>query len=265
MSVGLDGSTQYLAVLSAPSYDADYTLLGWVYLNAGGPLVGTAAFIVSLTQLVDGANDSLLWDYGSDRLALNSGGGGGGGLVEGTMPFLQAAWYPIAMRRASGTVESYTGASAQALALDASVAGGVGRIASSVIVFGAAVDLTLPLPGRLQSWKVYDRALSLAEMQNALAIIRPTALGNIWAWWSLLHAGDYADLSGHGRDFGAGGASTAESPPLSWGAVIPSVPTPPPKLVLSGTAAAAIGEADVRTGGKTVILTLTRATWAPPA
>lgn len=84
---------------------------------------------------------------------------------------------------------------------------------------------TTDFKGRIAAVKVWDAALSTAEVAQERWTIVPKRMANINLWSPLFLTGK--DLSGNGRDWTENGALTWEDgPPIGWGATpqIPGVP-----------------------------------------
>ena len=77
------------------------------------------------------------------------------------------------------------------------------------------------LNGRIAAIKVWNAALTQAEIQQEIYTIRPNRFADLYGWWPAFPGATerLADYSGNGRTWTAGGTLTDEDPPpVSWGA-----------------------------------------------
>jgi hypothetical protein len=66
--------------------------------------------------------------------------------------------------------------------------------------------------------KIYEAALTLAEMQNEARSIHLQRTANLWGWIHNLSASDISDYSGNGNHPAVGGGTqtTIDGPPIPW-------------------------------------------------
>ena len=255
MSIGLVGGSSFLTRASSPSILADYTAIGLVYLNLSG---GGNQPIVTLSELGIGTGhrDQILWNFGSDTLDLNSvGGTGAPGAVGGGATVTYDGWMKVALRRSGGTLSVWYADVGSALVQQVSAAAGTtGRNDAALIGLGndsggGAI--------RVEAWRVYaGRALTNAEMDAELAFWPNQDTTGQWAGWRLQTAGTYTDVTGNSRPVTATGTPTTEADQSL---------TEPSNIsaAVSGTGASGMTEADVRAGGKTIVIDIIGSTWVP--
>lgn len=180
------------------------TVMAWVYISTDRNAYS------ALWQ--GGSNDYLVLDSSGTQLAYYDGATEptGSNLSTGT-------WYHIAQTCAGDALGN-----AWAIYLNGVLdfSGARGAVAAGTnIVFGND-DATEWLNGRLANIKMFDAALTAAEIQQEMLALRPQRFANLWGWWPLWGAADIADYSGNGRTLTAGGTLTTEDgPPVSYGAL----------------------------------------------
>ena len=214
MAVRFDANADYLRIASGLfDYNAGYTIMAWAY-----PVSNPAAQITLFSVAADGSN--------LDRLRSNSGGTtwsaqsiiAGSSVNTNGSSVSYASWQHWALvRRDASNLDTYLNGT-----LDATSAQSVsGRTAAAQLDLGNTNAASAYFNGRVFAIKIWNAALSAAEIQQEMRTIRPIRLANLWAWVpGRPGAGERAkDYSGNGRSMTEGGTLTDEDAgPISWGA-----------------------------------------------
>ena len=131
--------------------------------------------------------------------------------------------------------------------------------AGSALTSASVTDFTPPTPnqlwlgadafggwwdGRIASVKIWNVALTAAEVERELTQYVPKRTANLLRWHPFVNA-DPTDYSGNGYTLSGGtGATTEDGPPIPWGSAIPLVLLPsssgPAPTAVTGTATTAI-------------------------
>lgn len=215
MAVRFDAANDQLGrTTDLPDYNGVYTWMGHFYLTADTNATGAAMVITN----ADGTSYDFI-GVTSDGTSLVVDGGASGVNVQALS---LGTWYTIAMVRSSDTSligYCYDGATLNSGTDTVDVSA---RGALTSMVTGGALGTYL-WNGRTSCQKLWNRALTSAEILNEARTIRVQDATSLYAWWPMFAgSAEYIkDYSGNGRDFTAGGTLTEEQdPPLSWGAPV---------------------------------------------
>lgn len=240
MSVRFDAGTDGLSrTANVPNYNGTYTAMGWFWLASDRNDACTLFYL--------GTNDILAYDYlYTDVDGVTFSVSASGNVAHGTALAL-TTWYHLALvRESASSLKGYLNG-----VVDCSQATNVGtsRTAVERLDAGALVSLPgiQPLDGRVAGIKVWDTALTLAEIQQEMHTLRPQRYANLNLWSPCFPgSGERTrDYSGNGRTWTEAGTLTDEDPPpVSYGAPTLWVPYAAPV-----TAQLARPRADVSTGG----------------
>lgn len=213
MAVRFDANADYLRLSSGLlDYNSGYTIMCWAY-----PVSNPAAQITLFSVANNGSN--------LDRLRSNSGGTSwssqsivGGTSVNTTGASVSyGSWQHWAMvRRDASNLDTYLNGTLDATS-NQSVSG---RAAAAQLDIGNSNGASTYFNGRVFAIKIWDVALTAAEIAQEMNTVAPRKLANLWGWYPTRPgSGERAkDYSGNGRDFTEGGTLTDEDPPpISWG------------------------------------------------
>ena len=230
MAVRFDASSDGLSSTSAViDHNAAYTVLLWFYLVSDPG--GTRRVIWTANQ-----NTAAWYDY---LYVVNSSGikigieawlNVSGTAVLSSSSISTGTWYCVAVvRESTSSLKLYFGVLGGGLTLQAtntqSVASRSAATREELGAWTTSNSNALGVPGgRIFAYKEWQTNLSLAELNQEAQRIAPVRFANLYRWtpcWPGDRTGDY---SGNGRDWNADGTLTDEdNPPLSWGAMTPSV------------------------------------------
>jgi hypothetical protein len=209
MSVRFDAAGEYLRrTTGLPNIQATYTLMGWYYISVDRDFYGTLAILNNASN----ENDNLTLDADGTTVAIYAANTG---VTGSTLSVGQ--WYHLAMvRESSSVVKLYLNG---VLDLTNTTATGY---------FGATENLYVgDLPGtgqgfngRAAGFKMWDTALTQAEVQAEVYTLRPQRFTNLLSWSPVFPgSGERTrDYSGNGYDWTETGTVTDEDgPPVGWG------------------------------------------------
>lgn len=170
-------------------------------------------------QVDDSRKVSLTLD--SDGTTLRAFDGGlagptGIGLTVGT-------WYAMAAVVNSTTCDLYAGTSPYSLSTSSGAFGPVAGTVNQMLLGNNAFGFYLD--GDLANVKLYNAALSAAEVSAGLIQYVPLRTANLLHWYPLLNV-NLTDFSGNGNSLTAGGTATAfaDGPPIPWTVQPPTQP-----------------------------------------
>jgi hypothetical protein len=177
-------------------------MMGWFYLSVDS---GTWAFFLDLT---DNANLGAYAGVGSDGNTIDlwtNADHAGTALSTGT-------WYHVA-------VVCDAGANGFKLYLN-----GVQDVQTTGVTYTPAAfyigndEIPEPWNGRAAGVKVWNRVLTVAEIQQEMRQYVPVNPASIWGFYPLLsHLDATADYSGNGNTLTVGGTlATEDGPPIPW-------------------------------------------------
>jgi len=201
-------------VLSANS---PYTVMAWIRASSisGAPCIFAAS---AGTYSANGEELYISVSLGN-RLTLYAVNGGTDGFGSPTGTVLSTnTWYHVTIVRESSTsLKSYlNGVFEQTCSVNIA-----SRSASSRMEFGAwSSGNNDPFSGRIQYIKIWNTALTEAEIAQEVYTVAPRKLDSLWGWYPTRPgSGERAkDYSGNGRDWTEGGTLTDDDPPpISWG------------------------------------------------
>jgi len=206
-------------------HSVDVTAVVQEIVNRAGWASGNA--IVFLIDTHEDTTQGEWQDYDSydtasanaPKLSITTAGGGGGGsptIVSGGS-VAAATWLHLAMVRESNTVlKAYlNGALVATHTTDISGRSSVTRQEMG----GQSASNNGPLDGRMAHAKMWDAALSVAEVINEMAVARPVRFANLWNWAPLWDSAFVFDQSGAAHDWStAGSLSTEDGPAVAYGA-----------------------------------------------
>ena len=213
-----DASTDRLLRTSGVlDQNSPYTVMAWIRLAS----ISGAPCVFAISAGTYSANGEELYVSVSlgNRLTLYAVNGGtdGFGSPNGTV-LSTNTWYHVTIVRESSTsLKSYlNGVFEQTCSVNIA-----SRSASSRMEFGAwSSGNNDPFSGRIQYIKIWNTALTAAEIAQEVYTIAPRKLDSLWGWYPTRPgSGERAkDYSGNGRDWTEGGTLTDDDPPpVSWG------------------------------------------------
>jgi hypothetical protein len=184
------------------------TVLGWSYV-----VVDRANF-VNLWVLHNGSEGTPEAGYGSDASGLTFVAYDAGFNTLGSFATTVGTWFRHALVMNGTAWTVYFGNYGSAL----SSASGTRTAISSpgTLVIGATGDW---FNGRHAAYRVYDAALSLAEIESEFEQYQPIRTTNLHRYHPFVNA-ELVDYSGNARTLtaGAGAATTEAGPPIRWDA-----------------------------------------------
>ena len=213
-----DASTDRLLRTSGVlDQNSPYTVMAWIRASS----ISGAPCIFAISAGTYSANGEELYISVSlgNRLTLYAVNGGtdGFGSPNGTA-LSTNTWYHVTIVRESSTsLKSYlNGVFEQTCSVNIA-----SRSASSRMEFGAwSSGNNDPFSGRIQYIKIWNTALTAAEIAQEVYTVAPRKLDSLWGWYPTRPgSGERAkDYSGNGRDWTEGGTLTDDDPPpVSWG------------------------------------------------
>ena len=213
-----DASTDRLLRTSGVlDQNSPYTVMAWIRASS----ISGAPCIFAISAGTYSANGEELYISVSlgNRLTLYAVNGGtdGFGSPNGTV-LSTNTWYHVTIVRESSTsLKSYlNGVFEQTCSVNIA-----SRSASSRMEFGAwSSGNNDPFSGRIQYIKIWNTALTAAEIAQEVYTVAPRKLDSLWGWYPTRPgSGERAkDYSGNGRDWTEGGTLTDDyPPPVSWG------------------------------------------------
>lgn len=219
MAIRFDAATKYLRrTANIPSLTGPYTIMGWVYLvSTGSSGEYRPIWAIGVNGMYP--TDALYFQYdGSNTRVLILVDNSSYDEARSTVTNISTGtWYHLAMVRSSATaIVAYLN--------------GVSEVTGPTITqSGTATQIDIALQpgypdefdGRIDAIKVFDAALTAAEIFQEMHTKRPQRFANINIWSPTFPgSGERArDYSGNGRNWTEGGTLTDEdSPPVSWGA-----------------------------------------------
>lgn len=213
-----DASTDRLLRTSGVlDHNSAYTVMCWIRPSS----ISGAPCIFAVSAGTYSANGEELYISASlgNRLTLYAVNGGTDGFGSPNGSVLSAnTWYHVAIVRESTTsLKSYlNGVYEQTCTVSAA-----SRSASSRMEFGAwSAGNNDPFSGRIHAIKIWNTALTEAEIAQEVYTVAPRKLDSLWGWYPTRPgSGERAkDYSGNGRDWTEGGTLTDDDPPpISWG------------------------------------------------
>lgn len=222
MSVRFDAATDRIERTTAPTIaSTGFTFVAWVYLSADRNENSTMMRLAASGS----TRANLATDVNGETLAYFTTGGS----IVSTTVMAVGNWYKVAI-----SIPSTGGTTATASLYTATAAGatatGTGTVsanndANNVCIGGrGAGDATEWFNGRVAYARMWQAALSKAEVEAEWASAVPVRTANLWADWPLLSASDLTDHSGNGRDLTAGStAVTTEADPPVGSTVTQSI------------------------------------------
>lgn len=233
MAVVISGSNQYTSTSGIPG--SAWTLTAWLRtgtIGASGAAVGLhQSGSVAAHVFLRDTGDLQLIDYGS--YAFN-----------GVNPLAASAdtWYRVAVVAASATNVTFYRAAATGALGSGSVTDFAGPATPTTVYIGDHF-YDEPWLGRIAGVKVWDAALTQAEVEAELAQYVPRRVANLLHFHPFVSA-ESTDYSGGNNSLtGGSGATTADGPPIPWAVISPRLILP---ASVSGTNANA--EAATATG-----------------
>ena len=215
MAIRFDASADRLARTSGVlDYNGTYTWMAWVRYNSD---LNAYGHIFGINRNDAAANYDYIGLNGTGE-ALISLVDVGGALTEETGSNLTAStWYHICAVRASTT--------SLAIYLNGTLSttntrNVTGRSASTRMEIGGFSTSDFDRTDiRVAAVKIWNTALSAAELAQEIYRITPAQFTGLWLWSPLIGSTtDIGDYSGNARDWTAGGTLTVEDgPPVSWG------------------------------------------------
>lgn len=212
MSVRFDASGDSLGRTTNLPPIASFTMMGWFYISVDRAALSTFLAFGPATL----SNYYQAYITGARNFRLYNGPGGN---VAGASTLSVGQWYHIAMT-VSGTGASQFLGYVNGV-LDATHSGQASLTAGKLWV-GNDND-TEWLNGRAAAIKVWDTALTAAEIQQEMHTLRPQRLADLNAYYPVFPGSGerVRDYSGNGRDWTeAGTLADEDPPPVGWGAAI---------------------------------------------
>jgi hypothetical protein len=212
-------TSSYSATTGIPA--GDFTMMCWVQIVADRNNFST---ICSIENAAASASSYLIIETGNDGTTANCYVTGS--TIIGSIAMTVGTWYKVAAS-ASGATTAFYGAAAGS-AMTSLGTGGSGTFTRAQLYMGRN-SFGEPLNGRIANYKLYQRALTLAEVENELAQYVPASVTNLQRWHPLLQA-ETVDYSGNGNALtaDAGTITTEDGPPIPWSSTRPRLVVPPP-------------------------------------
>jgi hypothetical protein len=255
VAVRFDASTeQYTATNGLPGNT--YTLTAWVWPNAVG---GRYQMLYWLTAAGDVFTGIGIRDSPTELQLID----GGSYTFNGVGPLTVSAqtWYRVAAVVSGATVTFYR--SAAGAALGSASVGDFTTPASPTTWHLGDDPYDDWLDGRVAALKVWNAALTAAEVEAELAQYMPRRTANLIRWHPFLRA-ETVDYSGSGNALSGGtGTTTEDGPPIPWAAASPIVVRPASTQTTSGTLVGILPSLSAATSG-TVTADGTLAAALPP-
>jgi len=192
---------------NVPDYNATYTLMGWYkaeFLTAHIP------YILNIQNTAGTQWDAVILQNSMTRVDMDTNAG----ITTGpTLTFVDT-WKHLALVRESSTsAKIYVDGSLQ---VTSTVSVGTSRTAN-LIVAGFSGTAGYQAQGALAAVKIWDRALTAAEVAQEMRTIRPGSLLSINSWFPMLPGRRTIDHI-YARNLTEANYSDADGPPVSWGA-----------------------------------------------
>lgn len=209
MAVRADASGDFLTRTTVLPPIASFTVMGWFYITtrvAWGALIwiGGATYGNAYSWSLDATGNSFsLWNVAADNT---------GAATPATGTWFHGAL--VCDGTGAGNLRTYVnGVLAQSIAGNASAAAG------NIRLLGDIATPSQFFNGRVDNPKVFNVALTAAEILNEMQSIVPSRLANCVGWSPTFPGATerLLDLSGAGVNWTAGGTLTDEDPPpVSW-------------------------------------------------
>ena len=219
MAILYDASGDYLQrTATVIDYNSAYTVCLWAYVTSTSLGTYPAFFSVNINS-GDGTSgyDVLATTENGDYLSVGSQAGET--TDAGGTQFTHGTWVHVAMVRPD--TSNLLGYLNGTLRITGSTSGTGGRAASGSMVVGHFHTTYSQLGGRTFALKMWQEALSAAQIAQEMQTILPRHFSSLWGWWPMLPGSGerVKDYSGSGRDWTENGTlSDADHPPMSWGA-----------------------------------------------
>lgn len=218
MAVRFDTGTDRLQKTSGViNYNAAYTWMAWVYHTTLPAAYGTHFIVQSAAGGANSADYFQVDSQGTHHFEWGLSIANSFTSRTTTATVSTGTWYHVALVRASATsLQGYVNGAADGAAITVDISARASVSREDMGAYGASSD---PLNGRIAYCKMFNRALSAAEVLNEMRAIRPVHPSSVWAFYPLWPNARARDYSGNGRDWTEAGTLTDEDPPpISWGA-----------------------------------------------
>jgi len=220
MAVRFDLETDaYERALSLPG--TTYTYTCWFYISA---------YRSFWSGIIDVGSGAPFWQYfGIDASNTNIIFAWNGATHINVAPSASGVWFRGAVVRSGTALTAYAGQVQNALS-DSN--GGITGLTPGKLSIGRSVNNGEWFNGRVAAFKMWDAALTLAEIENELAQYQPRRTTNLLRFHPFINT-ELTDYSGGGYNLTAGSTSTAieDGPPIPCS-------RSRPRLIVPGTAAA---------------------------
>lgn len=257
MAIRFDNPDDSIKVVAVPSFSS-FTVCYWLLLVTGSG--GTQITFYCNNNGSDTQWIGLTLDSANKPFIDTSAGTGASGSTLST-----GTWYHLALIKNGTGFTLYLNGLQDTTATLSVTTSAIDTIYGANAFSGFANEGSLDCDCRIFDYKIWSGvALSQAEIQAEMHVVQPRRMDGLWLWSPLISATELTDFSGNGRNWTVtdGTITSEDSPPVSWGALL-ETPFNASAATLSGTILAATDEADIRAGGKTIILTLGATTWIP--
>lgn len=220
MAIRFDASTDYLRrTANIPARGGPWTWMAWVYMSATGGS-GNYGTVWAINANSTSDYDGIYFHYdGSNTRILIAVDNGSYAESRGATNLSTGTWYHVALVRSSATaIVAYLNGVSELTGPTASQSGSAFSQMDSGVHPQYSSDA---FSGRLDCVKVFDAALTAAEILQEMWTKRPQRTANLNLWTPTFPgAGErLLDYSGNGRNWTAGGTLTDEDPPpVGWGA-----------------------------------------------
>jgi hypothetical protein len=219
VSILYDNGGEFLQrTASVLDYNAAYTVCLWAYVTNTSLGTFPAFFSVNIAT-GDGTSgyDYLATTENGDYLSIGSQAGET--TDAGGVQFTNGTWVHVALVRPDTT--QLLGYVNGALRITASGSATGGRGAAGSMSVAKFYDVYSQLGGRTFALKIWQEALTAAQIAQEMHTILPRHWGSLWGWWPMLPgSGERTrDYGGNGRTWTENGTlSDTDHPPVSWGA-----------------------------------------------
>lgn len=212
MAVRSSGSGQSYSTTSTLPTDP-FTITCWAYLTNDRNAVSGIWGVAGSTNL------ALLTTSSGTVLGVTGSSG-----TVGSYSMSTTTWYKLAVVYSSINGTFYHAPAGSALTSDS---GSLGTLISpTTFRIGCSSSTSEWLDGRIASLKVYNTALTAAQIDQELAQYLPFRTANLTHWHPFVTAST-VDWSGNARTLSGGsGATTEAGPPIPWGPPRPQIMLP---------------------------------------
>lgn len=217
MAVRFSAATQFYNTTTNLPASSTFTFTAWVLIsvdrNDYSEVISFGSTYMSLSTQVDGTT-----------VGVFDGGSYNGTPLGGTA-FTVGTWAKVAVV-VNGTNVSYYRAASPGAALTLSTASDYTSGAPTQLRIGAYFGDGFFWNGRVAGFKLWDAALSQAEIEHELAQYRPRRTANLLHFEPFVRT-ESTNYAGGSALTGGTGSTTEDGPPIPWTATAPKIVLPP--------------------------------------